>query len=125
MLTVDDIGALMQCDWGGKRHQARYTLLDEIYTRHAFSFSHTVRKQRRWHYTTTHDKRWIKEGMIFKKYLQKRALVIALVVGTMLNCINQGPEVLDGGSLNWFKLVLTYIVPYFVSVYSAVASNDK
>ncbi len=63
--------------------------------------------------------------MIFKKYLQKRALVIALVVGTMLNCINQGPEVLDGGSLNWFKLVLTYIVPYFVSVYSAVASNDK
>ncbi len=61
----------------------------------------------------------------FKAGLQKKALVIALVVGTLLNCINQGPEVMSGGELNWFKLILTYTVPYFVSVYSAATSDEK
>ncbi len=47
------------------------------------------------------------------------ALGVALVVGTLLNAINQGPAVLDGGSIEWGKLLLNYAVPFLVSSYSA------
>lgn len=40
---------------------------------------------------------------------------LALVVGTVLNAINQGDETLGGEAPNWFKLILTYLVPYAVA----------
>ena len=53
--------------------------------------------------------------------IQKRAIVLAVVVGTVLNCINQGMDVMHGQTIHWTKALLTYIVPYCVSVYSSVA----
>jgi hypothetical protein len=50
-----------------------------------------------------------------------RSVVVAAVVGTVLNLINQGDALLDGGSINWLKIALTYAVPYCVSTYGAVS----
>ncbi len=50
-----------------------------------------------------------------------RALLVAAVVGTILNLINQGNTLLGAGSINWLKVALTYIVPYCVSTYGAVS----
>jgi len=51
----------------------------------------------------------------------RRSLAAALVVGTLLNLINQGDALFAGRALDWGKLALTYIVPYCVATYGAVA----
>ncbi len=51
------------------------------------------------------------------------ALKVALVVGTILNAINQGGRVWDGLPLSWFHVALNFVVPYCVSSYSA-ARNE-
>ena len=50
-----------------------------------------------------------------------RALKVAAVVGTLLVAINQGDVLLRGEMPPRWKLVLTYLVPYCVSAYSAAA----
>jgi hypothetical protein len=50
-----------------------------------------------------------------------RSLWVALIVGTILNLINQGDALVSGRPLDVLKLVLTYLVPYFVSTYGAVS----
>jgi hypothetical protein len=51
----------------------------------------------------------------------RRSLYVALVVGTVLNLINQGDALLGMASVNWWKVVLTYCVPYAVCTYGAVS----
>jgi hypothetical protein len=51
----------------------------------------------------------------------RRSLYVALVVGTVLNLINQGDAFLGMASINWLKLVLTFCVPYAVCTYGAVS----
>ena len=51
----------------------------------------------------------------------RRSLVVALIVGTILNLINQGDVLLGGGHIVLAKLLLTYCVPYCVSTYGAVS----
>ena len=51
----------------------------------------------------------------------KRSLVVALIVGTILNLINQGDALAAGRQLDFTKLALTYVVPYFVCTYGAVS----
>jgi len=52
----------------------------------------------------------------------KRSLVIALIVGTLLNLLNQGDFLLAGSDINWLKVALTYCVPFFVSSYGAFSA---
>jgi len=54
--------------------------------------------------------------------VHRRAIIIAIIVGTILNCINQGPDIMAGDSPMWIRMGLTYCVPYCVSVYSAVTA---
>jgi len=57
--------------------------------------------------------------------LHKKAMLVALFVGTILNLINQYPQLTSGASLNWLQITITYMVPYFVSFFSAkMANND-
>ncbi len=49
--------------------------------------------------------------------------MVSMVVGTLLNLINQGGPVLDGAPLSWPHLLLNYLVPFCVSSYSA-AKNE-
>ena len=51
----------------------------------------------------------------------RRSAIVAAVVGTVLNLINQGDAILAGGSVSWLKVALTYAVPYCVSTYGAVS----
>jgi len=57
----------------------------------------------------------------FLKQTVRRALRIALMVGTALVLINQWEALLGDAVLSWPKLVLTYCVPYLVSSYSTAA----
>ena len=50
-----------------------------------------------------------------------RALKVTAVVGTLLVAINHGDVFVGGGEINWFKIVLTYMVPYAVATYAAAA----
>ena len=50
-----------------------------------------------------------------------RSLWIAAVVGTVLNVINQGDALLGAASINWLKVILTYMVPYCVCTYGVVS----
>ena len=49
----------------------------------------------------------------------KRSLIVAVLIGTVLNAINQGPEILSGEWPVWWKLVLTYFVPFAVASYGS------
>jgi hypothetical protein len=51
----------------------------------------------------------------------RRSLAVALIVGTLLNLINQGDVILRDRPVDWLKIALTYLVPYCVSTYGAVA----
>src|SRR5690349_8216408 len=51
----------------------------------------------------------------------RRSFWVALVVGTILNLINQGDLLLRGVAPDWLKLALTYLVPYCVATYGAVS----
>jgi hypothetical protein len=60
----------------------------------------------------------------------KRSLGVALIVGTILNLINQGDALVAGARVNLTKLILTFVVPYAVATYGAVsyrlrASSDR
>ena len=53
----------------------------------------------------------------------RRSLGVAIVVGSLLNLINQGDALFVGGRISWVKLALTYAVPYFVATYGAVTAR--
>ncbi len=56
-----------------------------------------------------------------------KSLKIALVVGTLLNFINQGDKLinLNFEDINYFKFILTYFVPFLVSTYTALSIKMK
>lgn len=51
------------------------------------------------------------------------ALKVALVVGAMLNLVNQGGDLLQGLPLHAAQMLLNFVVPFCVSSYSA-ARNE-
>ncbi len=55
----------------------------------------------------------------------KRSFVVALIVGTILNIINHYDLFFDATlSINTaIKIILTYMVPYFVSTHGQVCSD--
>ncbi len=54
---------------------------------------------------------------VFRRPIVTRSLMVALVVGTLLNAINQGPELWRGEPVVVWKLALTYCVPFLVASY--------
>lgn len=52
----------------------------------------------------------------------RRSLLVALIVGTALNLINQGPELISGDRLVMWKIMLTYLVPFLVASYGSYAA---
>lgn len=52
----------------------------------------------------------------------RRSLLVAAVIGTLLNAINQGPEIFAGHWPVWWKLALTYFVPFAVASYGSYAA---
>lgn len=57
----------------------------------------------------------------------RRSFLTALVVGTLLTAINQGPAIVAGnlpGSLTW-KIPLTYCVPFGVATWGALINSRR
>jgi hypothetical protein len=61
-------------------------------------------------------------GRTFARPSVRRSLTVALIIGTLLNAINQGPEIFTGHWPVWWKLVLTYFVPFAVASYGSYAA---
>jgi len=51
-----------------------------------------------------------------------RSLGLAAVIGTVLNAINQGPELVTGKPVSVLKLLLTYATPFFVASWGAYSA---
>ena len=51
--------------------------------------------------------------------IMKRSLAMTVIVGGILNAINQGEVLWADADVDWLKLILTYIVPFCVSTYGA------
>ncbi|MDA3892886.1 MAG: nitrate/nitrite transporter NrtS [Salinivirgaceae bacterium] len=68
-------------------------------------------------------------GIFFKlaqdQRVAKRAFRVAIIVGIILNIINQWELLitLNIGDINYFKFFLTFMVPYMVSTYSSVMAK--
>lgn len=57
----------------------------------------------------------------------RRSLIVAVVVGTILTLLNQGDLLLVGswkGALYW-KVPLTYCVPFCVATYGALSNSRR
>lgn len=61
----------------------------------------------------------IKDKIIFKKHIK-----VALFVGTALNLINQFESIIHF-NIDISKAIITYCVPFLVSVYSAAKFSSK
>lgn len=53
----------------------------------------------------------------------RKAVLTALVVGTVLTLINHGDTLLAGGHPPLIKILLTYCVPYCVTTWGAVSGK--
>lgn len=53
----------------------------------------------------------------------KNLLRIALVVGSILNLVNQGSAILADTDISWIHVALNYFVPYCVASYSATKNE--
>ena len=53
--------------------------------------------------------------------IPRRSLAVALIVGTILNLINQADALLGAHSFSATKAAFTYLVPYCVATHGAVA----
>jgi hypothetical protein len=71
-----------------------------------------------------YERRCGRHGLLYWAIL-RRAVRVALVIGTILFFINQSDVVLMGQitGLVVAKIGLTYLVPFSVSTYSALAAN--
>lgn len=58
-----------------------------------------------------------------RPHIVRNACTVSLVVGTILNVINQSEPMLNGMAISWSHLFLNYLVPYCVASYSA-AKNE-
>lgn len=66
---------------------------------------------------------WLKTAC--SRPIRKRALKVAIVVGSILIVINYGDLLIRGevGAPQLIKMLLTYFVPYAVSTYAAVGAT--
>ena len=57
----------------------------------------------------------------------KKSLMACVVVGTLLTALNQGDLLLSGNwnSTLYWKIPLTYTVPFFVATYGALINVRK
>jgi len=62
-------------------------------------------------------------SLAISRSVVQRAIKVSLLVGTLLNLINQGEAFtsLAFETLSFSKLLLTYLVPYSVTTYTATA----
>ncbi|MPW31097.1 hypothetical protein F9L16_19140 [Agarivorans sp. B2Z047] len=58
------------------------------------------------------------------KQIIARAIVVAVIVGSILNLINQW-DIVNGASPKWGAILFTYCVPFLVSYFSGAMANGN
>ena len=59
----------------------------------------------------------------FSPELVKRSIIASIVVGSILNVINQGAAIFGDADIAWMSFLLTYFVPYCVATFSGALST--
>lgn len=71
---------------------------------------------------------WVSYGDAARMFVRgvtlRSGFVIALVVGTWLSLLNQGPLIIDGRP-PWLKLALNYLTPFVVSSLGFLAARRR
>ena len=62
-------------------------------------------------------------ALAFSRRIVLNALKVALVVGLILNAINQGGALLAMHGVHWGHVALNFITPYCVATFSAVKNE--
>ena len=62
---------------------------------------------------------------MLQRHIALPAIKVALIVGTLLNIVNQGARLFDDQPLNLLQLALNYFVPFCVSSYSAALNEMR
>ena len=62
-------------------------------------------------------------NIMIRRHIVINALRVSLVVGLLLNVINQGSAFMDGLTIAWGQVLMNFVVPYCVASYSA-ARNE-
>lgn len=60
-----------------------------------------------------------------RRQIMLPALKVALVVGTLLNLMNQGGNLISGQPINFLQVLLNFFVPFCVSSYSAARNEMR
>ncbi|MFT7185814.1 MAG: hypothetical protein ACI84K_001197 [Pseudohongiellaceae bacterium] len=60
---------------------------------------------------------------LISKHIVISSLKVSLVVGTVLNIINQSDGLFSTATIAWGHLMLNYFVPYCVASYSAAKNQ--
>lgn len=53
--------------------------------------------------------------ILVERHIVINALCVSLVVGTLLNMINQGAAFIDGLEIAWGQVFMNFMVPYCVA----------
>ncbi|RUO23072.1 hypothetical protein CWE09_13875 [Aliidiomarina minuta] len=61
--------------------------------------------------------------VLFSFSILRRAALVSLVVGSLLNLINQSDSIFQQAPIDWINLYLNFLVPFCVSSFSAAAQN--
>lgn len=64
-------------------------------------------------------------SVITSRHIVLAAIKVSLIVGTLLNLINQFDALLGEQEWRWGMAVLNYLVPYLVSSYSGAVQIIK
>jgi hypothetical protein len=65
---------------------------------------------------------------LFDRALVGRSSRVAVLVGTILVALNQGDQLLMGSfpfETSWWKIPMTYLVPYCVATYGAISNGYR
>lgn len=64
-------------------------------------------------------------ALMFSRCIACAALKVSLVVGTLLNAINNGEQFWTHQTVNWWQVALNFVVPFCVSSYSAARNEAR
>ena len=63
--------------------------------------------------------------LILQPDIARPAMKVSLVVGTVLNVINNGEQLWAGHGVSVWRVALNYVVPFCVSSYSAARNEAR
>lgn len=64
-------------------------------------------------------------ALMFSRRIAWSAVKVSLVVGTVLNVINNGQQFWAHHTVNWWQVAMNFVVPFCVSSYSAARNEAQ